>query len=105
MVSDKGTAAGLGTVVAAMDAISGGDVKKRKQVRGIGICSAVEIAKIFGVPVRIDNDANGAALAGVRWGAGRRYCNVFYATIGTGIGTGIVFGGQIYPGPRAKADT
>ena len=46
------------------------------------------------VPVRVDNDANAAALAETRWGAGTGYRNLFYATIGTGIGTGIVFDGH-----------
>jgi glucokinase len=64
---------------------------------------AAEVAKVYGVPVKIDNDANGAALAEVRWGAGRGYSSVFYATIGTGIGTGIVFGGRIYHGRTGAA--
>jgi glucokinase len=127
MISDKGTAAGLGAVSSAIDAVFG-HASERSQVRGIGICSpgpldpktgvvvnppnlpcwrnfplAAEIAKMFGVPVKIDNDANGAALAEVRWGAGLGYCNVFYATIGTGIGTGIVFGGKIYHGRTGAA--
>jgi glucokinase len=113
----------LAAVVAAINDLSGGNANQRCEVRGIGICCpgpldpktgivvnppnvpcwrnfplAAEVGKIYGVPVRIDNDANAAALAEVRWGAGRGYCNVFYTTIGTGIGTGIVFGGRIYHG-------
>ena len=53
--------------------------------------------------VKIDNDANAAALAEAKWGAGRGYRNVFYATIGTGIGTGIVFDGKIYHGRTGSA--
>jgi glucokinase len=37
------------------------------------------------------------------WGAGRGYRNIFYATIGTGIGTGIVFDGRIYHGRTGAA--
>jgi glucokinase len=55
------------------------------------------------VPVRVDNDANAAALAEARWGEGRGHRNVFYATIGTGIGTGIVFDGRIYHGRTGAA--
>ena len=51
----------------------------------------------------MDNDANAAALAEARWGAGRGYQSVFYATIGTGIGTGIVFDGRIYHGRTGAA--
>jgi glucokinase len=64
---------------------------------------AAELAKIYSVPVKIDNDANAAALAEARWGAGRGYRNVFYGCIGTGIGTGIVFDGHIYHGRTGAA--
>ena len=37
------------------------------------------------------------------WGAGRGYRNVFCATIGTGIGTGIVFDRRIYHGRTGAA--
>lgn len=64
---------------------------------------AAEVAKAYGLPVRVDNDGNAAALAEAAWGAGRGYGNVFYATIGTGIGTGIVFDGRIYHGRTGAA--
>ena len=64
---------------------------------------AEEMRRRHGVSVRIDNDANAAALAEAKWGAGRGYRNVFYATIGTGIGTGIVFDGKIYHGKTGAA--
>jgi glucokinase len=64
---------------------------------------ATEIARIYDAPVTIDNDANAAALAEAKWGSGRGYRNVFYATIGTGIGTGVVFGGKIYHGRTGSA--
>jgi len=55
------------------------------------------------IKVTIDNDANAAALAEARSGAGRRYREIFYATVGTGIGTGIVFDGRIYHGRTGAA--
>ena len=53
--------------------------------------------------MKVDNDANAAALAETRWGAARGFHYVFYATIGTGIGTGIVFDGRIYHGNTGSA--
>jgi glucokinase len=64
---------------------------------------AEKIRAKYSVPVRVDNDANAAALAETRWGAARGFRYVFYATIGTGIGTGIVFDGKIYHGSTGSA--
>jgi glucokinase len=61
------------------------------------------VAELYHVPVKVDNDANAAALAETRWGAARGYRYVFYATIGTGIGTGIVLDGRIYHGHTGAA--
>ena len=64
---------------------------------------ADKIRAKYRVPVKVDNDANAAALAETRWGATRGFHYVFYATIGTGIGTGIVFDGVIYHGNTGSA--
>src|ERR1700688_1242865 len=64
---------------------------------------AESIASKYRVPVKVDNDANAAALAETRWGAARGFHYVFYATIGTGIGTGSVLDGRIYHGNTGAA--
>jgi glucokinase len=64
---------------------------------------AREIAKRYQMRARIGNDANVAALAEAAWGAGAGYRNVFYVTIGTGIGTGFVQNGRIYEGRTGGA--
>lgn len=64
---------------------------------------ATEVERVFGLRARVDNDANAAALAEAIWGAGAGYRNVFYATIGTGIGSGIVFDKRIYHGRTGAA--
>jgi glucokinase len=49
-----------------------------------------KIQDLYGLPTRIENDANAAAVAEATWGAGRRFQNFLYVSLGTGIGTGIV---------------
>ncbi|HEV2421702.1 MAG TPA: ROK family protein [Candidatus Acidoferrales bacterium] len=61
---------------------------------------ARELEKRYRVPVRVANDAKAAGLAEAVWGAGRGYGNVFYTTLGTGVGTALVIDGRIYIGRR-----
>ncbi len=52
----------------------------------------------FGLSAAIGNDADAAALAEAHYGAGRGFSPVFYLTVGTGIGGGLVIDGNIYRG-------
>ena len=54
--------------------------------------------KRTGLPTFVDNDANVAALAEHLYGAARNADNVVMLTVGTGIGGGLVLGGEIYRG-------
>jgi len=121
-------AEGLAAVTSVIDNQLNSHSDIRNTIHGIGICSpgpldpktgvvinppnlpcwrnyplATETARIYELPVSVDNDGNAAALAEARWGAGYGYRNVFYATIGTGIGAGMVFDGQIYHGRTGAA--
>ena len=49
----------------------------------------------FGLPVRLGNDCDAAALAEATYGAGRGAGTVFYITVGTGIGGGLVIDGKM----------
>jgi glucokinase len=55
------------------------------------------------LPVVVENDANAAAWAEVRFGAGRGVDHVVAITVGTGIGGGIVCNGQLLRGQFGAA--
>jgi glucokinase len=54
--------------------------------------------ELSGLPVQIDNDANTAALGEALGGAGTSYRNVFYITLGSGMGGGMVRDRTVYHG-------
>ena len=53
-----------------------------------------------GLPVRLGNDANAAALGEWRFGSGRGCQNFIYVTISTGIGGGVITEGQLLLGRK-----
>ena len=128
MVAAGDAAAGFTAVKSAIDAVLAASPSSREGLEGIGVCApgpldpstgivinppnlpcwrnfplAAKVKSAYGVDARIDNDANAAGLAEALWGAGVGYQNVFYATVGTGIGTGIVFGQRVYHGRTGSA--
>jgi glucokinase len=61
------------------------------------------IAAGFEIPVAVENDANSAAWAEYRFGAGQGTRNMLMVTVGTGIGGGIIADGRLYRGSRGFA--
>jgi glucokinase len=57
-----------------------------------------EVAARIGLPVVVENDANAAAWAEHRFGAGRGVSHLVVVTVGTGIGGGLVLSGELYRG-------
>ena len=127
-MNPRGTAEeGFAAVASVLDQLLPGDRESSKGI-AVGVCApgpldprtgvilnppnvpcwrnfplVAEIHRRYGLAAKLDNDANAAALAESLWGAGRGYANVFYACIGTGIGTGIVLGGKIFHGRTGSA--
>ncbi|MET3963571.1 glucokinase [Marmoricola sp. OAE513] len=56
------------------------------------------VAEQVGLPTVIENDANAAAWAEYRFGAGQGARALLMATVGTGIGGGLVLGGEVFRG-------
>lgn len=50
------------------------------------------------LPVFVDNDSNAAALAEHRLGAGRGFRDMIYVSVATGVGGGLILGGDLYRG-------
>ncbi|MBK7127128.1 MAG: ROK family protein [Dehalococcoidia bacterium] len=61
------------------------------------------VAERLGIPAFIENDASAAALGEFRFGAGRGTRHLLHATLGTGIGGGIVIDGRLYRGASGLA--
>ena len=128
MPAREDSAAGFAALERAIHAVFAAHPQARTPLAGIGICApgpldpvrgvvlnppnlpcwrnfplAAEVQRVFQVCAKVDNDANAAALAEAVWGAGTGFRNVLYATLGTGIGTGIVFDRRIYHGRTGSA--
>ena len=62
-----------------------------------------DIRSATGVAVFIENDANAAAFGEFCLGAGRGGRNMFYVTLGEGVGGAFIFGGEIWRGAAGFA--
>ena len=66
---------------------------------GWGIFNAAdELSKIIGLPVKVGNDANMAALCEMWQGGGKGSKDVIMVTLGTGVGGGIIVDGHVVAG-------
>jgi len=69
--------------------------------RDVPICRYLE--ERLGVPTRLENDANAAALGEHVYGAGRGCRHLIYMTVSTGIGGGLIIDGRLYRGATGVA--
>ena len=56
------------------------------------------LSERFGIPCKITNDANAAAMGEMTYGAARGMKNFIMITLGTGVGSGIVIDGKVVYG-------
>jgi len=123
--AEEGKDAVLGRIIDSLEKVIGGE---RADVRAIGIGAPgpldpwegvifeapnlpgwhnVPLKKIvadhFGIPTFVGNDANVAALAEHRFGAGRGFSHIIYITVSTGIGGGIIIEDRLLLGARGLA--
>jgi len=76
-----------------------GTIARSHQIEGwSGFDLAGWLRSLAGVPVSVENDANLAALGEARHGAGVGANPVFYVTLGSGVGGGMVVDGHLYHG-------
>ncbi|MBI4166735.1 MAG: ROK family protein [Acidobacteria bacterium] len=125
--AEKGFKASFGQIAKLISVLvkcAGG----RERILGIGICAPgphnpqtglvinppnlpgwrnIQLTRLieskFGVPTKVENDANAAGLAEVLFGAAVGYRDIFYVTVSTGIGTGIIIDRKIYHGKNGVA--
>jgi len=128
MVARRSAEEGLAAVVRAAQAVLAGETARSAKIEAAGISApgvvdpyrgvvvsatnlpcwrdfplAARVSEALRLPVRLDNDGNAAALAEALWGAGVGFRSVFYVTLGTGIGTGLVLDGRVRHGRTGAA--
>jgi glucokinase len=57
-----------------------------------------KVEGVVGLPVVVENDANATAWGEAKFGAGRGEDHMVLITLGTGIGGGLILGGELYRG-------
>ncbi len=127
-LGDEGREAVIGRMVASLRESLGKANLRQEQLAAIGVSGpgpvdyvrgiitdppnlpgwhSVPLASLlqqeFRVPCTLENDANAAALAEHRWGAGRGSRHMLFLTVSSGIGGGIIIDGSLYRGTSGAA--
>ena len=84
------------------------DQRKGEAVQSVniplhGLAFRDHLHERFGMPAAIENDANAAAVAEHRHGAGRGSRHMVMLTLGTGVGGGLILDGRLYRGSTGAA--
>ena len=93
----------VGVGAAGMVDVAQGVLRYAPNLAWRDLAIAERMRSAIGVPCQLDNDANAAAYAEFRFGAGRGYRHVLLVTVGTGIGGGIIADGRLFRGTHGFA--
>lgn len=75
------------------------DVAVCVNLNGWGGCDVAEVfSELTGLPVKVVNDANAAALGELWQGGGKGFKSMVMVTLGTGVGGGIIIDGKLLKG-------
>ncbi|MCL6516833.1 ROK family glucokinase [Alicyclobacillus sp.] len=100
---DRRAVRGAGVGVPAFLDLARGEVVEAINLGWRGVPLADLMADALGLPVAVDNDANLAALGEAWTGAGAGAETVLCATVGTGVGGGVVIHGRLHHGANGMA--
>lgn len=64
---------------------------------------AASLGSLTGIPVKVVNDADAAALGERAQGCGKGYDNIVMFTLGTGVGGGVIINGKVIEGVHGSA--
>ena len=95
--------AGVGVGVPGFLDIPSGFVKTSPNLPLVNVPLKDHLEAALGKKVRVNNDANAAALGEAWVGAGRDICSIVCYTLGTGVGGGIVVDGKLITGCSGMA--
>ncbi len=97
---DSPTLMGIGIGVPGI-ADETGLVKTAPNLKGwTNIPLGKKLTELFNVPVKVNNDANVAALGEAYFASEKPFENMLFLTLGTGIGSGIIINGNIHSGAQ-----
>ena len=93
-----------GAALAVPGAVLPDDTVNRCVNLGWGVCRPTDqFTALTGMPCRVLNDANSAALAEQRLGGGKGFESILFVALGTGVGAGVILDGAVRVGARGSA--
>ena len=90
--------ASFGPLIVDRDSVAYGSIAPTPKPGWAGTPLLDHLRDALGVPAEIQTDVEAAAVAEQQVGAGRGHDSIAYVTVGTGIGAGVIVGGELFRG-------